>query len=93
MTPAEKQLTATLLELASEQFSNNTSNDFDLAKFFSDKVERDQLVIDVYAEEYGPAEEVPFVSSKKKRDWRLGDWQLMDAMARRLRREAEAESV
>ena len=88
MTPAEKLLTAHLLDLAADQFSNHGCNDFDLAEIIGDRQVRDTLVKEIYAESYG-ADEEPGESEEP--DWRLGDWELMRAMARRLRAEAAPE--
>ena len=90
MTDAEKRLTATLLDLAAETFANHGCNDFDLARVISDPDARDELVKGIYADQFGP-DETPSPASTP--DWRLADWELMEAMARQLRAEVQSSAA
>ena len=91
MSPGEKRLTAHLLRLAGERFSNHGCNDFDLTKHCSDPLARDALVRE-YFEWNGTPEEYYEASEHGDdgRDWRLQDWMLMDFMADKLEAEADA---
>lgn len=81
MTSSEQRLTAILLSMAAERYSNFGCNDFDLSEVIPDLDERNALVLAAHEwngdpEEYDEAGEGP--------DYRLPDWYLMDYMAHRL---------
>lgn len=80
MTHEEKLLAAALLELAAESYSNHGCNDFDLVPYLGSAAARDRLVEECYGE--------LFPQRNDSSDYRIGDWELMELMAKKLRAEA-----
>lgn len=83
MTTDEKRLTATLLRMASERFSNFGCNDFDLATVVPDPEVRDQIVHEAYVNN-GDPEEYYENHDDRHHDYRMSDWWLMSEMADKL---------
>jgi hypothetical protein len=91
MTANEKRLTAKVLRMASDQFSNHGCNDFDLSEVIPDKDERDSL-FRAYCEYNGdPSEYDEWDAPAEGADYRMQDWMVMSFMAARLEREANDE--
>jgi hypothetical protein len=89
MTTAEKRLTAKLLRMASDVYSCNGCNDFDLSLVIPDQDERDEFVRGYFANNGDPSEY--YEQSEHgdgPEDWRIMDWMAMSFMADRLEREA-----
>lgn len=81
MTSAEQRLTATLLRMAADTYSNFGCNDFDLSEVIPDPDERNALVRAVHEWNGDPEE---YEADDRTPDYRLQDWYLMDYMAHRL---------
>ena len=89
MTTAERRLTAAVLRLASEQFSNHGCNDFDLTELVPDQDERDALVraYHKWNGDLAEMEENGWLEQSGSPDYRLMDFMVMDFMAARLEEE------
>ena len=83
MTPNEKRLLVALLQLAADEFSNKGCNDFNMTPFLSSE-ERDALVFEAHGELHGDGQDP---------DYRLGDWELMQAMADKLSLDIDGGTV
>ena len=86
MTPAERKLTACLLKLASEEFSDHGCNDFSLrkdGKLTDAEAKEIVATINKWDKQENP---VGFEPMKAKEDYTC-DWLLMDMMADKIAKE------
>lgn len=86
MNKKEKLLTVHLLELASNQFSNNVCNDLDMEALGWDVEERRDLMKKMYEDNGDPEEYDPYSEYKYNMDW----W-VMSYLASQLKKETEDE--